>query len=78
MLNCKDVTEHACDYLEQHLPLHKRLQMKLHLLMCYHCRRYIKQMITTIGIIKTGTTDISDEKAKKIAEKITNHQNCQH
>ncbi len=70
MLNCKDVTKHACDYLEQHLPLHKRLQMKLHLIMCHHCRRYLRQMATTIGILKYQKKPISEEQAKQIVKKI--------
>ena len=70
MLNCKDVTEQSSDYLEQQLPLRKRLQMRIHLLMCDHCRRYLRQMTTTIGIIRSTSSTISDDAAQQIVEKI--------
>ncbi len=70
MLNCKNITENASDYIDKELPLHKRLQMKLHLTMCVHCRHYIQQIHTTIGIVKHSPIIISDNQAKEIIKKI--------
>jgi len=70
MLSCKNITDIACDYLEKHLPPYKRLQVKLHLLMCHHCRRYLSQLRTTIGTLKLKPKIISDEKAKQIVDKV--------
>lgn len=70
MLSCKEITEHASDYLDKHLPLHKQLNMKLHIFMCHHCRRYLAQLRTTIGVVKLKPKIISDEKAQKIVDKI--------
>lgn len=44
MLNCREVTESASDYLDATLPWRVRLQMQLHLWMCRHCREYVRQM----------------------------------
>jgi predicted anti-sigma-YlaC factor YlaD len=52
MLNCKELTEIATDYLEQDLPWGERLRVQLHLWMCRHCRRYLNQMRTVIGLLR--------------------------
>lgn len=44
MLTCRDVTELATEYQEGALPLRRRLGMRLHVLMCGACRRYLAQM----------------------------------
>ena len=44
MLNCREVTERASDFLDAALPWHARLQVRMHLLMCRFCREYVRQM----------------------------------
>lgn len=71
MLNCRDVTQHASDYLDKTLPLGQRLRLRLHLFMCIHCRRYLKQLRATIGLI--GQSDpkaLSPQAAEMITAKI--------
>lgn len=71
MLNCRDVTQHASDYLDKTLPLGQRLKLRLHLFMCIHCRRYLKQLRATIGLI--GQSDfkpVSGQDAETITVKI--------
>jgi hypothetical protein len=41
---CKEVTRMASDAMERQLPLRQRLAMKLHLLVCALCMRYVKQL----------------------------------
>jgi hypothetical protein len=48
MFSCKDITEHASEYLEKELTFSKRLNMRLHLFMCLNCRRYVKQLQITV------------------------------
>ena len=40
MLNCREVSERASDFLDTELPWQVRLQMRFHLLMCRFCREY--------------------------------------
>lgn len=57
MPSCKDITEHASDYLDRDLTLLQRAGFRLHLFMCVHCRQYVEQLkltITTLG--KIGKT----------------------
>ncbi|VAW86159.1 hypothetical protein MNBD_GAMMA18-1262 [hydrothermal vent metagenome] len=74
MLSCKELTEQAGDYLDKQLPLSKKLQLKMHLLLCLHCRCYLKQLRTTIRLIKMTPQIINDEKAQQIVDEIFNHQ----
>ncbi len=42
MLKCQEVVEHADAYLASELTSWQRFQFNLHLMVCRHCRRYIK------------------------------------
>lgn len=44
MLNCREITERASDFLDATLPWHVRLQVRLHVMMCRYCREYIRQL----------------------------------
>ncbi len=54
MLVCRDVTELVSDYLERALPVRQRLAVRLHLLRCEACRRYIDQMRKTVRLLAGG------------------------
>jgi hypothetical protein len=45
MLNCKQVATLASDYLDNNTSL--RWQIRLHLLMCANCRRFIRHLRIT-------------------------------
>lgn len=47
MLTCRDVTKSATDYMERELSFRESLQIRLHLLMCRFCRRYVRQLAAT-------------------------------
>ena len=42
MLKCQEVVEQADAYLASELTSWQRFQFNLHLMVCRHCRRYIK------------------------------------
>lgn len=52
MLTCRQVTEDADRYLEADLPWRRRLQVRLHLVMCRHCRRYVDQLARTVAMLR--------------------------
>ncbi len=65
MLSCREITEQASAYLDRDLPLSGRLQFRLHLFMCRHCRRFMDQLSTTIKLtpmIEEPPTDPEVEK----------------
>ena len=54
MLNCREITEHASDFLDGTLPWPVRLQVRLHLMMCRFCREYVRQLslvVRSLGLL---------------------------
>ena len=52
MLSCRQLTEHASDYLERELGPWRRLQVRFHLALCQHCRRYVAQIERTVATVR--------------------------
>lgn len=50
MLKCKDIAHLSSDYIDKSLPLMTRLNMRLHLFMCVHCRNLIKNLKSTVNV----------------------------
>lgn len=44
MLNCRDVTERASDFLDAQMPFRLHLRIRIHLLLCRACREYVRQL----------------------------------
>ncbi|MBI2379463.1 MAG: zf-HC2 domain-containing protein [Gammaproteobacteria bacterium] len=70
MLSCKEVTEHADEYLAQELPLSRRIGVGLHLMMCKHCRRYVKQLRWLIGAFGELPRQASDEEVSEVMSRV--------
>ncbi len=51
MLVCRDMTEVATDYLEDALPLARRLAVRWHLAICSFCRRHYRQLRQTVALL---------------------------
>ncbi|MDM8349384.1 zf-HC2 domain-containing protein [Pseudomonas sp. sp1636] len=52
MLSCKELVANSSDFLDSLLSLRQRLSVRMHLAMCYRCRRFIKQMRLTQGVLR--------------------------
>jgi len=71
MLKCRDISELSSDYIDGTLPLHKRLQVRLHLFMCTHCRRYLQHFQTTVDLIaKLKNPKTSQQKIEAVMDRI--------
>jgi anti-sigma factor RsiW len=63
MLRCQDVAEQTSDYVDGTLNWHRRLAIWLHMMLCDACRRYVRQMRATIGLLRTmGARPLDREK----------------
>jgi predicted anti-sigma-YlaC factor YlaD len=51
MLSCKHTVEQGSDYIEGELSFRRKVEMKMHLMICVHCRRYVKQLRQTISML---------------------------
>lgn len=83
MLRCKDIAKLLSDSLEKELPWRQRVEIRLHLMICYVCRRYWKQLrflhkcITNYYDKKLGEDCVlSQESKKKMQEKMAEAMRC--
>ena len=62
MLSCKEVTPLASHSLDGELPWPVRWKMRVHLLVCYHCRRYVKQIRIVVNTVtRFARKEVSEE-----------------
>ncbi len=64
MLSCKQVAAIASDYLDNSSPL--KWQMRLHLLMCANCRRFVRHLKITQQISTRMTTNDAGQDAEVV------------
>lgn len=66
MLNCREVTQQADRYLEGDLSRRQRFAMRLHLMLCSHCRRYVRQMRALLEAIPSIHQKATDREVEEI------------
>ena len=76
MITCKDVCDNATDFLEGPTTFLERANLRLHLLMCKHCRRFIRQFRTTVAVTRhLGDKEPpSDEEIDNLLQKLGEHR----
>ncbi|MDX1491568.1 MAG: anti-sigma factor [Pseudohongiellaceae bacterium] len=72
MLSCRDLSHHAGDYVEKQLTFKQRLGYGLHLLLCGHCRQFLRHFRSTLAYTKAlqSSQQISDAEAADITQKV--------
>ena len=45
MFNCKDVSQRVSEAMDRSLPLHHRMMIKIHLMMCKYCAQFKQQLL---------------------------------
>ncbi len=74
MLSCRDVADLTSDYLNRDLPLRRHLAVRLHLLMCVGCRRYYRQMRTTLAMLRQLGRDTTGASADRARDLFRSHR----
>lgn len=75
MLNCKELSEQASDYIDKNLSFLDRMQIRFHLVMCKHCHRFVEQLALTMNATKAlkpkpaSEQDIEKQINKMLIEK---------
>ena len=71
MLSCRDISHHAGDYVEKQLSFRQRISYGIHLLLCGHCRHFLRHFRATLAYTRSlqDAEQISDTKAQEIATK---------
>lgn len=79
MLSCKEVAHLASDYLEQQLEGNLNWKIRLHLLACSNCRRFIRHLRITKTlapkIIQGAAQDVdAEEILQRVKARLNNFQ----
>jgi anti-sigma factor ChrR (cupin superfamily) len=70
VLSCREIVQDADRLLAAELPWRRRVAVKLHLLMCRHCRRYVRQLRALIHAVPFMHSKASDEEVTKIMDHV--------
>ncbi|MFN2327913.1 MAG: zf-HC2 domain-containing protein [Chromatocurvus sp.] len=70
MLNCREVVDSADHFIDGDMNWRQRLAMKMHLLMCHHCRRYVRQLRALLKAIPFMHRQASNDEVSKVMEHI--------
>lgn len=76
MLKCRDILLQSQLIAPEELTTMHRLGMKMHLLMCRHCRRFRRQFQLMLAILPHFRQPADEQTVKKIMQKIE-HDNRQ-
>jgi hypothetical protein len=60
MLNCRDTAKLASEAMDRTLPLMRRISVKIHLMMCKFCRRYLRQVRFIREILQLAPEEMKD------------------
>jgi hypothetical protein len=66
MFNCKDVSQRVSESMDRSLPLHQRILIKMHLMMCKYCSRFRNQLLIlrdACGLENLHGEDLDDTHA---------------
>lgn len=64
MLKCQGVARHASEYLDHNADGRLRWQIRLHLLMCHKCRRFVRHLRITRQVVATRLRQQREEDHK--------------
>lgn len=68
MLKCKQLVNQSSEYLDGNLSAVQKLNFRLHLFMCKHCRNYVSHLRTTVFLCsRYGRKLLNKTDAKAIA-----------
>ncbi len=62
MLMCRDLAEIASDYIDNELGTRQNLSVKMHLMMCKHCRSFIGNLRTSTELLKGYSSGRADDE----------------
>ncbi|MDX5298602.1 MAG: zf-HC2 domain-containing protein [Gammaproteobacteria bacterium] len=70
MLKCRELVEQASDYVDDRLDKPQRWAIRLHLLMCAHCRRFMHQFSLAQAVFRALPEPSSEAEELALAERL--------
>jgi len=72
MLMCRDLAEIASDYIDGELNGRQNLSVKMHLMMCRHCRTFIGNLRASNNLLSAHSSGRVDEEfLRRIDERVS-------
>lgn len=60
MFSCQEMSRLISDAMDRTLPLHVRIRMRLHLLICTLCQRYRQQLSLLRSVLRMNATKLNE------------------
>lgn len=57
MLSCEEASEMIVDYIDGRVSFSMRMELIMHVMVCRHCRRYLKQFKHVISLVEQTPAD---------------------
>lgn len=73
MLNCRKIIDQADSHIARETSFWQRLKITLHLFMCVHCRRYVRQLQLLVSASENLHGEASDDEIQKIVHRCQHH-----
>lgn len=70
MLSCREVNQHASDYLERQMSWRERMAVRAHLLLCSYCRRFLRQLALTRSTLQRIQMPADETAVERIRQAI--------
>ena len=78
MLSCKDINQNADQYIDGELTIRQSLAVGFHLLMCVHCRRYVRQLAAMVNTLrKRPKAECSEVQMEQIIHRLLDKEENQ-
>jgi hypothetical protein len=69
MFNCKSVTQILSESMDRDLPIHHRVLIRMHLLMCKYCARFNHQLLVIREVCRSEEMMPGDSDDKRVLPK---------
>ncbi|MGM0772921.1 MAG: zf-HC2 domain-containing protein [Pseudomonadota bacterium] len=77
MLMCRDLARIASDYIDGELGPMDTVSVKMHLMMCGHCRTFIGNLRSSVDLMQSHSSQqIDEELVRRIDERVAESLNA--
>lgn len=77
MLMCRDLARIASDYIDGELGTMDAVSVKMHLLMCGHCRTFIGNLRASVNLMQAHSSQqVDEELVRRIDERVNESLNA--
>jgi hypothetical protein len=71
MLNCRQTVMDAERLLAGEMRLPERIRIRMHLLICHHCRRYVRQLQMLLQALPLLPHRIGEDQVETVLKTVT-------